>query len=427
MYLSSTPVWDDHYLIDTLNQRSIAEIWLQPVGGGEVGDAYFRPLPMSLIALLSSVLWLKLLVVLCHCLSTLAVFRIAITNRLPAVPAALLFAVHPISSEVLGWASCLPDALAVSAGLWSVERAPKSLRLSALLMILGLLSKETAMLPLLGYVLFSPSRKAWLAWGMPVAGVAILRLISGASSNWNLSNKLDLIPVALGVQLKGLLWPFPQQPVRDILVSSGIVAIFALGASACLVFIARTRPQLRFGVWLLLSPLLLSLPPTIDGYLAAERYSYMALAGLSLVLSSLLIRLPKKLLVVAASGLIALHFPRAETWQSDRALFQKAVQSSPSSSYAWHLLGMVERSENRWHQAAEAFKRAVNLGHPYPTDRELALEALVRSEQFSEALKWAVAGPQDGLSRQYLELWILAAEKTGNPEMAEQIGQALER
>ena len=104
-----------------------------------------------------------------------------------------------------------------------------------------------------------------------------------------------------------------------------------------------------------------------------------------------------------------------------------AVQSSPSSSYAWHFLGMVEQSEEQWQQAALAFQRAVSLGHPYPTDRELALDALVRSEQFTAAVSWAVEGPQSGLSRNYLELWMVAAEKTGNTQMAEQIGQALER
>ena len=427
MYLSHNPVWDDHYLIHTLKQRSIVEIWSQPVGGGDVGDAYFRPLPMSFIAFLPNVFWLKLIVTLCHCLSTLAVYRIALNHRLAAFPAALIFAVHPISSEVLGWASCLPDALAVCAGLWSVERASKGWIFPAILMFLGLLSKETALLPLLGYLLIYPSRKGWFAWAIPVAGIAALRQISGVNSSWNLSDKLELVPLALGIQLKGLLWPFPQQPVRDLLVVSSGVALLALCGIMALGLIVRTRPQLRLGIWLLISPLLLSLPPTIDGYLAAERYSYMSVAGVSLVFSVLLKRWPKWLLIGAASSLLVVHWSRSEVWQSDRALFEKAVQSMPSSSYAWHFLGMVERSEERWQPAALAFQRAVNLGHPYPTDRELALDSLVRSEQFTAALAWAVEGPQSGLSKHYLELWIMAANETGNTQMAEQISQALER
>jgi tetratricopeptide (TPR) repeat protein len=94
-------------------------------------------------------------------------------------------------------------------------------------------------------------------------------------------------------------------------------------------------------------------------------------------------------------------------------LFQAATAADPESSLAWHLLGMAHLRRGASVDAADAFGRAVESGHPYPGDRTYKLRALVEAGLAEEALAWAEAGPKEGLSAAHLAWWARAAFEAG--------------
>ena len=55
VYLPGGPVWDDHTLIGSrlasLDASGLLTLWRAPVGGGEVGAGYYRPLALTIMAI----------------------------------------------------------------------------------------------------------------------------------------------------------------------------------------------------------------------------------------------------------------------------------------------------------------------------------------------------------------------------------------
>ena len=130
-YLWGGLVWDDHLLLSEglWRMESIGDIWGQSVQGGLIATQYYRPIPMTIMALVPSVFGLHLIIWLVHLGTGLLVYRWiadAFEQETVAKIAAVCFLLHPIQSEVLGWVSCLPDILAVHFGLWAVVLVQRS-------------------------------------------------------------------------------------------------------------------------------------------------------------------------------------------------------------------------------------------------------------------------------------------------------------
>ena len=117
-----------------------------------------------------------------------------------AVVAVALFAVHPLAGEVLGWASALPDALAVCLALGATVLAAEGQGAGAAAVLLaGVLCKESALLPLPFVALAGrvPLRTAALAWGPAAAAAAGVRLLGLAGSSYSIGDRLALVPAAV--------------------------------------------------------------------------------------------------------------------------------------------------------------------------------------------------------------------------------------
>jgi tetratricopeptide (TPR) repeat protein len=237
--------------------------------------------------------------------------------------------------------------------------------------------------------------------------------------------KLQLVPAALGWNLSSIAWPFPLSAVRDVRLAPGwtgwVGGLVILGV----VVGAGRRRAAWAGIGLLILAPALALPTVLDGYLVAERYMYPALVGLGLWAAHVLPG-PRRTSEWAGAGLVgalclgaSIH--RAPAWQSDQALFQAATAAEPESSLAWHLLGMTYLRRGASLDAADAFGRAVESGHPYPGDRTHKLRALVEAGLPEEALAWAEAGPKEGLSAAHLAWWARAAFEAGQRERAAEL------
>ena len=51
LYLWGGEVWDDRPLFDILERTDTLDLWSQPVGGGAVGQGYYRPFSMMILKL----------------------------------------------------------------------------------------------------------------------------------------------------------------------------------------------------------------------------------------------------------------------------------------------------------------------------------------------------------------------------------------
>ena len=416
-YLFGGPVWDDHSLIyDTLvhlDGAGLAALWSQPVGGTGPGEGYYRPLAMTVLSLTSRVgiPLIHLCTALLHTLSALILLRLL--RPLPgAVPAAALFAVHPIASEVLGWASALPDALSVSAALLAtIAGGPIG---AAVATLCGLLSKESAILVLPAVVAagLAPRRLMW-GWLGAVGFWVLLRMLSETGAGWSWADRIHLVPAALLWPVYSMIIPHPLTAVRDLLSVPGSVVVVGAGILLLGLFLGRrSRPALA-GVGLMIFAALIALPPTLDGYFAAERYAYMGLIGLSIWTAAVLPVPGRRFIIVAAAAAIGLHIHHSSRWAADIPLFSAATRTMPTSSYAWHLLGHAFAREGHFSEAADAFGEAILTGHPYPDGAEMQLIALVQAGRAGEALVVAEAGPQDGLTANWIAWWARAAHDTG--------------
>lgn len=119
---------------------------------------------------------------------------------------------------------------------------------------------------------------------------------------------------------------------------------------------------------------LLALAPTMIPlnivWVVAERYAYLSVAGLSVVLGILFNYLLKKKLLKTATyavftvvviTLIGLTILRNVDWQSAENLWTSALIASPHSSNAHNNMGDIYAQRNDYVSAARSFKRATEL------------------------------------------------------------------
>lgn len=362
---------------------------------------------------------IHLMTVLLHGLSSLLLLRLL--RPLPgAVGAAAVFAVHPLASEVLGWASALPDALSVSLALLSaVTGGPV---LAGIATLAALLSKESALLvlPALIAARLAPRRLLW-GWLGAVLLWAVLRMASGTGAGWVWQDRLHLVPAAILWPISSMVIPYPLTAVRDLLSVSMVSVVGGGTVLLTGLFLGYRSREALVGLGLILLAAAIALPPTLDGYLAAERYAYVGLIGLSVWIAALLPRRFAPLIGIVSGLSLATHIHQSQRWMGNVPLFQSATEAMPSSSYSWHLLGHSLATEQRFSAAADAFKMAIETGHPYPDDAELHLITLVHAGRTGEALAWAEAGPREGLTATWIAWWAKAAHDTGHHEQARAI------
>ena len=428
-YWSGGPVWDDHSLIvghlATLSGEGLAHLWGHPVGLGETGAAYFRPVAMTLLALLGRVGTpaVHVLAGLLHAASAAAICVLGERSR-GALLGALLFAVHPVVWEVLGWASALPDVLSVALGLtllWAArEQRPG---LAAVALVLGLWSKETTLVWLVVGAVGGAFDRRMLRWvgaaGAAAIGVRVAVGVSGLPPLVDPS-VTDAVRVWTA-QLGTLLWAFPLDPVRDthhISWTHSLAGVLGLAGLAVVAW-RGTRWDRGLVVAVVLPPVL-ALPTTLTAHLAGDRYVYASLAGLALLLGrwSPPPRAVAGGLVAAGLLILSAHRVGAAAWKTDRALFSRAVEVRPQSAYAHQFSGHALALDGEWAAAADAFDRARTLPHAHPLSAQLALQAHVLAGQPSRAAELGRSGPQDGLTADWIAWWARAERDAGHPERA---------
>lgn len=242
-------------------------------------------------------LWFHLASALLHALCAALVARLAARRAGPgaALPAALLFALHPAQAESVAYASNASALLSAAGVLGALELHASGRRRAALALgAAALFARESAaVLPLLVWAWDAPSReRRWL----PHAGAVALFLAARAAvlgalgqrgpwgGDWAAHASLALR--GLGLDLAHVVWPAGLRVCYSLPDAGGAAAAAVLLALAVLGALAwrglRAGRAWAFGAAAGLFGLLpfSNLVP-LDA-LAADRFLYLPLAGLGL-------------------------------------------------------------------------------------------------------------------------------------------------
>ncbi|PKN67506.1 MAG: hypothetical protein CVU57_02025 [Deltaproteobacteria bacterium HGW-Deltaproteobacteria-15] len=322
--------------------------------------------------------------------------------------AAALFAVHPLHVESIAWVSQRKDLL--SAFFWNLallayasyaaDPSKRRYILTLLFFFMGLMAKPMVVtLPLI-LLLFDYWPLGRMK-GIPSLKPLFLEKVPFLA--------LSLILTLITFHAEGAIGALPELPV-DLRVYNAIVSyatyavkmIFPAGLSVIYLhpgsfpfwkiaagsaFIlsvsyfafhqSRGRPYLPVGwLWYLITLLPVIGLIQIGSHAYADRYTYVSLTGLFLMIvwglpaiSSLTKKSRLSLGLLISAALISLGWVTANQvgyWKNSITLFGRAVQSDPQNFLAHDNLGFTLAQRGRFEEAAEHYKTAIHLNPAYP-------------------------------------------------------------
>lgn len=358
--------------------------------------------------------------------------------RILALCGVLLFVVHPAHVEVAAWIASRKDLIAATLGFLSLALLARALRnywpwrdmlLAALALFAACFGKASAMTFILPVTLLigmcwndspetSRAKKLGillLFWALLVVAF-VIHLQVGASSGIRIENHpglwamLDRASRIFTSQIGILLFPYPLRFYYDVyqlgewhwLVSASAALLFL----ASLGVLTQRRSLWALGVVLAISPLLvyLQLMPFTSWSLASERYVFVPVAGLALVLIDLFGRMasPKIiggliLMIVLPSALLV--WSRVDDWGGGRtSLLDREYALQPGFHNAIRdRIGFTLSPAKRYEEAKVLARQ---VPRPYATE---ALLAFIDADQAYRSMsdnRSSAAGKEDLALRQ---------------------------
>lgn len=353
-----------------------------------------------------------------------------------ALLAGALFAVHPVTSEVVGAISYRAEALITASMLGALiaHRRGRWLLTAVLLAAAGLF-KETGLVlgPLL--LIAAGPRNKMLARAM-LGSLFALALRLAFAPPWH----APPLPLSLGQHIAtraGALWRSlgalvgpPALRLCDDVPILGLGdprAILGILAALALALLAWRKPA---PVRLFALALLPSISPIPVPRLWSPHYLYVPLAFAAMAVAAPLVRM-RLTTGLALAGVVAmsvLSYREAARYHDDRALFEAELMQQPMCREGWLYVGDARREANDLAGAREAYQRALapTPGHVAYVDRGAALQNLgITSLQLGEpadaerALRDALDHVADPRARRELVHDLAAARLAeGHPEDA---------
>lgn len=393
-----------------------------------------------------------------------------VTRNPGALVAALLFAVHPVFTETVDYASARSSLLATGFVVWAMllhrgmlgqKRPALRIVLEALSLVFfaaAFLSKEIAVVyPALLIAIAWVERRGRLAV-VPAIAVAVLLLVirkmvlgtavidfaareaavatadigSGGARSiaWNLFTQSRVILAYIAL----FLWPSGLCLYRDVRVSESMLEMGVLGGGMlilALLFVAwrsrSTRPMLSIGIlWFFLA-----LAPTSSiiplNQVMNEHRLYLPGVGVAIMLALAMRRMPRPAWVTALAVLCLLTWNRNRDWSDPVRIWESAVRVSPSSDKSWNAFGAQLRIAGRDEEAETAFHSALKL-QPESWEATFNLGTLnLHREQYDDAEMWLERSleisPGAQRSRWFLaEVWYRRGELVRAEKEFEDIG-----
>ncbi len=388
-------------------------------------------------------------------------------NLFVAGVTAALFAIHPIQTEAVLWASSRKDLLSgffFLLGTLSYLRyrendwKKKYLWWSIVFYALGLLAKVSIiMLPMwllcIDWLQKRPLGKHVVIEKIPYFGLAaIFGVISVIGKSRILQSSGTLLNILLpsksvAFYLEKFLWPtglsviYPyegqsQQLVSEFALAVGLIAILVV---ILLILIIRGRhrlPAFLLGTYfLLLVPSFTTFWKNGFLYFASDRYVYLASIGIFGLIALLLYRLKANLerrglsdvvtVVVGIVIIVLIPFTRMQSavWKNTEALYRNVLVFYPNSVMALTNLGLELQHQGKLKEAREQYEKAIKLD-PHSIHAYFNLASLENDEGHPEAADRLhlqvvdVFGPNQAGGKADLEplLWLAGRlERMGKP------------
>lgn len=349
-----------------------------------------------------------------NCLLVLALFTRLCGLLWPALVAAMLYAVHPLSAEPVAWISGRRDLLCALFWLLTLlaytgyARKPGLARMAGVLalFVLGMASKVNmiAIVPMLLVLDWQPLRRVELfAPGWPkkalwlVLEKAPLVLVGIALASLTVrlqSAMFDAASAGVPFQVRafnaiylyafhvvkvflpwGLVVQYPYLPSGPPLPLLAGAVLLLLAITALCLWQWRRMPLLLVGwAWYCVALLPAAGLTRVANFLTADRYVYIPMLGVYLILGvlgwALVQARPQWRMPLAAVGaaalalLAAMGFVQGGYWRDNLTLWTHTMAWYPTAPYSLNGYGNALYEANRIDEARQVFERGREAGGP---------------------------------------------------------------
>ena len=316
-------------------------------------------------------------------------------NRVMGIVTGLLFALHPIQTEAVLWASARKDLLSAFFFLLTLLLYMKGSRWSILSFTLGLLAKVSIVMPPLILLLIDlwegkrvdrqALQRMWPYFGLSTA-FGILALVGKTENivSLSLGESALLSSKSMLFSLKQLLFPqtlspiYPQESAITITAPEFLLPVILCLAACTLLIVCRKRwPVLLWCcTWFVLcyAPHLFTF--TRNGFLmlASDRASYLACIGLFLFVSSVTVPLALRnnrarpvlllLLIVTTGTLMMFSRAQAAIWKDSETLARVTIDRGYAHPLMLNNLGSVLQKTGSVDEALQTYLQAAEKGLP---------------------------------------------------------------
>ena len=446
-------VWDDRTLFiqnyDQWQWKNIKDLLTRPDDlFGAVKTPFYRPVP-NVSFLLDRSIWGRqpfgyhLSNILIHVLCTVAVFFNSrmLMNSLPGgFISSMLFADHPVHSEVVAWINGRNNAISALfyiLGFYCYVRFRhlKQIKYYALSVIsfgISLLCKEYAItfpiMLILYEICYRKKDQAWYEflrrtgkWLIPYVCVLVLYMSirhvmlpggGGIDFQWDtIYFRLLTVPKIVLAYLKLLFFPidlnaFHTDPLVETPYSLAFMAqsaVMALILYLWFISLKKSQPLFMGISWLLVTclPVLNIIPLPNNNHLVSERFLYIPSVGFCMIIacfflrlfqiqqrSSLLIKYGVIFLLIL---MIELHgfetLKRNRVWHNELALWQDTVKKSPESFMARTNLSLALYTMGRLEAAHQEINEAIRLNPYQDTPHYILGVILYHKASYQDSMK----------------------------------------
>lgn len=358
-------------------------------------------------------------------------FRLSRRDAWIAGAAGLLFALHPLQTEAVVWASARKDLLASAFFLVSVLcylRYRKEGTRGAYLWSLGafglaLLSKIVVVVLPVAFLLIDwrdgrPINRRSIVEILPFFALSVIFGIVALYGKQEQVVHVTILETALiavrtvMLALQHFALPLhlsPLYPYLGLVTTAAFtvpVLLFAALSAAALWSLRRTREGMFAFLWflLLMSPTLLNFRKGEGGdiYLGSDRYAYLPSLAVfflaALIYSRVRAATPRRIADAAFAALLLLmgflSYTQVGIWRDSETLFRSVIVDHPQAQAAHHNLGVLYQRQGRAQDAMEQYQLALEIAPKASTlanigdllrENGQTLEAMT---EYQEALKF---------------------------------------
>jgi protein O-mannosyl-transferase len=380
-----------------------------------------------------------------------------------AVFCGALFALHPLHTEAVAWASARKDVLSAFFALASMvsylryadERKRFWLFASALLFALGLMAKVSIILLPLALLLMAWYRNAGpkrsdVLYLVPHFLLSLLFgivALGGKLANTGfLWDKFLMGCKAIGFYLGKILWPadfsvlYPYTDPISILTPDLLMSVLLVAALTALSVWALRFGKTPFFAW---SFFLLFVIPSfaniakghnelLDVYFASDRYAYLPSIAAFYILGLGFATVRDKRTKLALLGAIAvalamLSYRQSTVWEDSHALFTNVAAVQPNSYVAYTNLGTILVQEGQVDEGLELYRKSLAIRDDATTHYNVGqiLEYQEKPDEALEHYRKAVAS-----SPLHKEAWVrmgvILGQRGDMPEAFRALREALQ-